>query len=218
VGPKAGLDDVGKRKFLTLPGLELRPLGRPARSQSLYRLRYPGSWTIILVYFKNCKLRLTMEIHCNKKESFKALIWFWRKKLRSFENNTEIYSKIQMPSLLWVSWQQKTSRSFKGNVYTPAWNRYESSPCNVFLGQVVPLTVVSPWIKHNHPSNVRIRGRPTFAAASPPHGFRTEGMLHSYSSPLPECSWLLHTSVSSELQVTWKREYWSADITAIQTQ
>jgi hypothetical protein len=25
------------------PGLELRPLGRPARSQSLYRLRYPSS-------------------------------------------------------------------------------------------------------------------------------------------------------------------------------
>jgi hypothetical protein len=32
-----------KRKFLTLPGLELWPLGRPARSQSLYRLCYRGS-------------------------------------------------------------------------------------------------------------------------------------------------------------------------------
>jgi hypothetical protein len=40
--PTAGLDDVEKKKFLTLPGLELRPLGRPARSQSLFRLRYPG--------------------------------------------------------------------------------------------------------------------------------------------------------------------------------
>jgi hypothetical protein len=42
VDPRAGLDDVEKRKFLTLPALELRPLGRPARSQSLhiYRLRY----------------------------------------------------------------------------------------------------------------------------------------------------------------------------------
>jgi hypothetical protein len=28
---------------LTVPGLELRPLGRPASSQSLYRLSYPGS-------------------------------------------------------------------------------------------------------------------------------------------------------------------------------
>jgi hypothetical protein len=37
---RAGLDDLEKRKFLTLPGHELRPLGRPARSQSLYRLSY----------------------------------------------------------------------------------------------------------------------------------------------------------------------------------
>jgi hypothetical protein len=41
--PRAGLTDMEKWKFLTPPGLELRPLGRPARSQSLYRLRYPGS-------------------------------------------------------------------------------------------------------------------------------------------------------------------------------
>jgi hypothetical protein len=34
VDPRAGLDDAG---------LELQPLSRPARSQSLYRLRYPGS-------------------------------------------------------------------------------------------------------------------------------------------------------------------------------
>jgi hypothetical protein len=29
---RAGLDDLEKRKFLTLPGLELRRLGRPSRS------------------------------------------------------------------------------------------------------------------------------------------------------------------------------------------
>jgi hypothetical protein len=28
---RAALDDLEKRKFLTLPGFELRPLGRPAR-------------------------------------------------------------------------------------------------------------------------------------------------------------------------------------------
>jgi hypothetical protein len=33
VGPRAGPDDVEKRKFLTLPELELRPFGSPARSQ-----------------------------------------------------------------------------------------------------------------------------------------------------------------------------------------
>jgi hypothetical protein len=43
VGLRAGLDDLEKRKYLTLPGLELRSLGRPARSQSLYLLGYPGS-------------------------------------------------------------------------------------------------------------------------------------------------------------------------------
>jgi hypothetical protein len=35
VDPRAGLHDM-EGKFLTLPGLELRPLGRPTRIQSLY--------------------------------------------------------------------------------------------------------------------------------------------------------------------------------------
>jgi hypothetical protein len=43
MGFRAGLDGMNKLKFLTLPELELRPLGRPARSQSLYRLRDRGS-------------------------------------------------------------------------------------------------------------------------------------------------------------------------------
>jgi hypothetical protein len=38
---------MAKRKFLTLPGPELRPICRPARSQSLYRLRYRGSWCVL---------------------------------------------------------------------------------------------------------------------------------------------------------------------------
>jgi hypothetical protein len=42
VNPRADLYDVEKRKFLALPELELRLLCRAARSQSLYRLRYPG--------------------------------------------------------------------------------------------------------------------------------------------------------------------------------
>jgi hypothetical protein len=43
VGLRTGLDGVERRKILPLPGLELRPLGLPDRSQSLYRLHYPGS-------------------------------------------------------------------------------------------------------------------------------------------------------------------------------
>jgi hypothetical protein len=60
--PRASLDDVKKRRFLTLPGLELRPLGRAARSQSQYRLSYPApdhrEW-----WMKNaviCNLTLSM--------------------------------------------------------------------------------------------------------------------------------------------------------------
>jgi hypothetical protein len=55
VDPSAGLDDVEKRKFLTLPGLEPRFLGRPSRSQQLYRLRYPGSY-ISQIHAKNIVL------------------------------------------------------------------------------------------------------------------------------------------------------------------
>jgi hypothetical protein len=47
VGPRAHLDDMEKKKFLTLPGLKLLPLGRPARSQSLYLLHYPGVSQVI---------------------------------------------------------------------------------------------------------------------------------------------------------------------------
>jgi hypothetical protein len=43
VDPRASLDDVEKRKLLTLPWLELRPLGRPARNQTLHRVCYVGS-------------------------------------------------------------------------------------------------------------------------------------------------------------------------------
>jgi hypothetical protein len=42
VGPGNCLDDMNKGEILPLTGLELTPLGRPTRSQSLYRLRYPA--------------------------------------------------------------------------------------------------------------------------------------------------------------------------------
>jgi hypothetical protein len=48
VGPRAGLDDEEKRKFLILSELELRPLSRPVRSKSLYRLSYSGSLSLSL--------------------------------------------------------------------------------------------------------------------------------------------------------------------------
>jgi hypothetical protein len=58
MGPRTGLDDVEKRKFLTIPGLELRPLGHPARSQSMYRLRYPDFGNINLLNDDNSDIIL----------------------------------------------------------------------------------------------------------------------------------------------------------------
>jgi hypothetical protein len=44
VGPRAGLDTEVRGKILsTLPGVEPRSPGRPARSQTLYCLSYPSS-------------------------------------------------------------------------------------------------------------------------------------------------------------------------------
>jgi hypothetical protein len=65
VAPRAGLDNV-KRKFLIIPGLELQTLGRPARSQSLYWLRYPdseyeGQDEILKWFVLNAKWKTTMQ-------------------------------------------------------------------------------------------------------------------------------------------------------------
>jgi hypothetical protein len=62
VGPRTGLD-VERRKILLLPGIELRPLGRPARSLSPYRLRYPGSplcCSSFLIFIHICSRALWM--------------------------------------------------------------------------------------------------------------------------------------------------------------
>jgi hypothetical protein len=45
VGPRAGLDDMEKWKFLTLLRLELRIVGRPVDGQSQRKLRYRRSST-----------------------------------------------------------------------------------------------------------------------------------------------------------------------------
>jgi hypothetical protein len=63
VGPRADLDDIEKRKFLTLPGLELRPLGNPARSQSLHRLCYPGSLLTTCSLKVNRRFGRTYRLH-----------------------------------------------------------------------------------------------------------------------------------------------------------
>jgi hypothetical protein len=58
VGPRSGLDDMNKKKFLPLPGLQLRTLGRAARSQSLYRLSYRG----VRMYFNISEIDIVIEV------------------------------------------------------------------------------------------------------------------------------------------------------------
>jgi hypothetical protein len=56
MGPRAGLDDIEEWKRLPPPALKLRPLGRPVRSQSLYRLRYPGySYVLYITIVLKCE-------------------------------------------------------------------------------------------------------------------------------------------------------------------
>jgi hypothetical protein len=62
VGPRVGLDDVEKRKFLTLLGLELGPLGRPVRSQSQYRLRYPELNTYISLFVTQWDMKQNVSV------------------------------------------------------------------------------------------------------------------------------------------------------------
>jgi hypothetical protein len=44
---RADPDDIEKRKFFTLPGLELRPPGHPARSQPLYHYAIPALMIVL---------------------------------------------------------------------------------------------------------------------------------------------------------------------------
>jgi hypothetical protein len=53
VGSRTSLEDMEKLKFLPSSGLVLQPSGRASRSQSLYRLRYPGSSLNMSFFFVN---------------------------------------------------------------------------------------------------------------------------------------------------------------------
>jgi hypothetical protein len=63
-GPQSRCGRYGEEKISTMPGLELRPLGRLVRRQSLYWLRYPSSrpWGLSTQFFNAffiCPIRPT---------------------------------------------------------------------------------------------------------------------------------------------------------------
>jgi hypothetical protein len=62
VDPRDGLDDFRREKLLTLPGLGLRPFGHPARSQSLYRLRYPGLMLCNTKFYFKSSLQFELQV------------------------------------------------------------------------------------------------------------------------------------------------------------
>jgi hypothetical protein len=77
VDPRAGLDDMKKWKYFIPPGLELRALSRPASSQSLYPLRYPGSHS-----FLNRTIKDWNRLPAGVLESWPCKLNTFRKKVR----------------------------------------------------------------------------------------------------------------------------------------
>jgi hypothetical protein len=73
-GPQSRSGQRGEEKFLPLPGLELRLLGRSDSSQSLYRLRYPGSWDVVgrlwIVTWEGCGRKRSLSVFMVK------LMWY----------------------------------------------------------------------------------------------------------------------------------------------
>jgi hypothetical protein len=147
VDPSAYLDDVEKRTFFTLPGLELRPLGRLARSQSLYRLRYPGSYHNACIFYK-CL-------------TFNRLV--------TADNTiTPLVSFLHLPRLLLAAARPTThnlTTAVTGRATAQAVSRWIPTAvwwcgilwwAKVALGQISPRTSVSPaqstflLLLHNH--------------------------------------------------------------------
>jgi hypothetical protein len=88
-GPRTSLDVVERRNILTLPGLELRPLCRPACSQSipteLSRFRNGLTWkSYVCVQIKNNII--SQGIRCKELKSLRP--WRWRRTPRNCSRTT----------------------------------------------------------------------------------------------------------------------------------
>jgi hypothetical protein len=63
VGPRVGLDNVEKRKFLTLPGLELQPVASrytdcATPAPTLYIMALPKTGNDTEVFWSNCDVKI----------------------------------------------------------------------------------------------------------------------------------------------------------------
>jgi hypothetical protein len=121
VGPRTGLDDMEKRKFLALPRLELRPLGRPASSQSLYRLSYqntggnPDNLLFLLECRENPKLFSAVTRIGGKRKVCSAVARFIKMFCFVFVCNAPIECRADfLVSYIMVLTRKRASRTKKG--------------------------------------------------------------------------------------------------------
>jgi hypothetical protein len=127
VDPGVGLDNLENRKFLTLPGLELRTLSRPARIQSLYQLRYLGSlifrhvkYSPIITWWYIKQWLWIVTFECEDRWFMLAFVWSdgskrWNSSIKTFGRSvgswmgtTAIWSQQQKR---WRVWQVETSHT-----------------------------------------------------------------------------------------------------------
>jgi hypothetical protein len=84
----------------TLPGFELRHLGRPAHSQSLYRLRHPGSTMIVSGMHYAWQIRLANKLfqsHRSTRYASSRQHWrFWLSKRRMRQQSTITRQGLQL--------------------------------------------------------------------------------------------------------------------------
>jgi hypothetical protein len=90
VDPRAGLDDVEHRKFFILPGLEIRPLGRPALAS---RSDLSGIFRTMYLFSLRVVSLLSSRITSSALVWFSNFLWYstvlFHSALSSFEDPDE---------------------------------------------------------------------------------------------------------------------------------
>jgi hypothetical protein len=125
---RAGLDEMEKWRFLTLLGRELQPVGRSARSQSLYRPSYPASYQV------QYELHLSMDI-CN---NFEVILWeFVEVILLHWCVGIYEYKKITLLLVMYSSWT---------SVYIHTMDITVILPCTIRLHNLKHLLQRHCWI------------------------------------------------------------------------
>jgi hypothetical protein len=91
VGLRAGLDDMEKKKFLILPGLELRPLGCSGRNQFVC---YPTirRYTVYNIYLLNVLVRIKGEVGLQKNRIY----YFYRPPLWASGQSSWLQIKVRV--------------------------------------------------------------------------------------------------------------------------